>query len=69
MIKGGRVKIVKIRKPHKCSYCDRERPIGTMMEFGEHRGPKFDNDHETQIGIEYCKWYLCYDDKECAQHN
>lgn len=52
-------KIVKIRKNNYCSCCDRVIKIGETAFFKSFRSPKYDDD-DTQIGIEYIRYYLCF---------
>jgi hypothetical protein len=66
------MKVVKIRKTHKCSYCERDRPIGTLMGFYQGRSGKFIDgsglvENDEQIGIEYWKNYLCHEDVNCVE--
>jgi len=50
-------KIVKIRKPRKCPFCEGMMNVGEMAAYYEERYPKY-NDDDIQIGIEYFKgWY------------
>lgn len=53
-------KTVKIRKDRKCDCCGKLHKNGTVMLFGEWKDAKFDKD-ENQIGIEYHRYYWCYD--------
>jgi hypothetical protein len=61
------MKVVKITKKHECSYCERIREVGTLMDFYKGRSGKYivDGFDEKQIGIEYWKNYLCHDDPDC----
>lgn len=51
-------KIVKVRKNNSCSHCGRDIKIGETALFNSFRSPRYDDD--TQIGIEYIRYYLCF---------
>jgi len=52
-------KIVKTRKMHKCSCCEKDIPKGSEAIFSSWKGARYD-DYENQIGIEFHRYYYCF---------
>ena len=54
-------KIVTLRKKQKCAICDRELKVGDKVIFNSFRTAKYsdDTDDDTQIGIQYIRYYEC----------
>jgi|ETNvirome_6_1000_1030641.scaffolds.fasta_scaffold00690_6 hypothetical protein len=57
---------VKVRKEHKCTYCERTIKKGELAGFISGRLPRYDED-ENQIGIEYFKIYECNNSEQCVK--
>ena len=55
--------IKKCRKEHTCNCCDKIINIGDSYIRGRGKCPKYGEDLDTQIGIEYYEYCLCL---ECA---
>lgn len=49
-------RLIKTRKDHECSSCNRVISKGSKAIFQQWRAPKFDSE-DNQIGIEYVKLY------------
>ena len=60
-------KLIVTRKDHECDYCGTTIEAGNYSNFMSFREPRFADDHETQIGIEYVKLYLCEKTDDCIQ--
>ena len=54
-------KVVLCKKDHKCSQCDRTIKKGESAFHMSGRDPKYDKEHEEQIGINYYRVWFCYD--------
>lgn len=55
-------KIVKAKKEHTCTRCGGVIRKGNSYKYYSGRQPKFADDHETQIGIEFFTDRVCLND-------
>lgn len=60
------MKDIKVRKDHACCMCNLNIKKGENARVDKFRTPRFD-DYETQIGIEYHKYYYCKDYEACEE--
>jgi hypothetical protein len=59
-------KIVTVRKQRDCCHCDIPIQPGEKARFSSHKSPRYADDHETQIGIQFQKFWQ-HHDSGCAE--
>lgn len=50
-------KIVRTRTKHDCCFCDIPIEPGELAKFSSYKTPRLGDDYETQVGIEYQKFW------------